>query len=80
MTKGKEGAASFDAASHQNNYNTTRINRAKAIRLKCLDCCAYQTLEVRLCASLNCPLWRYRMGREERDNLYCRKTKKTPLI
>lgn len=47
-----------------------RLNRAKAIRSKCLDCCAYQTVEVRLCTSYECPLWRYRMGKEERDDLY----------
>lgn len=47
-----------------------RISRAKAIRLKCLDCCVYQANEVKLCVSYDCPLWRYRMGHEEKDNLY----------
>lgn len=47
-----------------------RITRAKAIRLKCLDCCCYQSTEVRQCPSTECPLWRYRMGKEERDELY----------
>lgn len=47
-----------------------RISKTKAIRLKCLDCCAYQQNEVKLCASTNCPLWRYRMGHEEKDDLY----------
>lgn len=47
-----------------------RITRAKAIRLKCLDCCCYQSAEVRQCPSTECPLWRYRMGKEERDELY----------
>jgi len=47
-----------------------RISRAKAIRLKCLDCCAYQSAEVRLCTSYACPLWRYRMGKEEHDELF----------
>lgn len=50
--------------------NEKRINRSKAIRLKCLDCCCYQQAEVRLCTSYDCPLWRYRMGKEERDELY----------
>lgn len=49
---------------------TERLNRAKAIRQKCLDCCGYQSAEVRLCTSYSCPLWRYRMGKEERDDLY----------
>ena len=41
-----------------------RITRAKAIRLKCLDCCCGNTAEVRRCPSEYCPLWRYRMGKE----------------
>ncbi len=47
-----------------------RITRAKAIRLKCLECSAQQPSEVRCCEMKDCPLWRYRMGREERDELY----------
>lgn len=42
-----------------------RLTRGKAIRLKCLDCCCGNSAEVRRCASIKCPLWRYRMGREE---------------
>ena len=34
----------------------------KAIRLKCLDCCCGQAIEVKLCPSENCPLYPYRMG------------------
>lgn len=45
-----------------------RIGRAKAIRLKCLDCCAYQPAEVRKCPAADCPLWRFRMGREIKDD------------
>ena len=46
-----------------------RVNRAKAIRLKCLDCCADNMAEVRKCPATHCPLWRYRMGKEENDEL-----------
>jgi hypothetical protein len=46
-----------------------RIGRAKAIRLKCLDCCADQLAEVRKCPAVDCPLWRFRMGREIRDEI-----------
>ena len=46
-----------------------RISRSKAIRLKCLDCCAGQSAEVRKCQATHCPLWRYRMGKEENDEL-----------
>ena len=41
-----------------------RVSRSKAIRLKCLDCCCGQQAEVRKCPAENCPLWRFRMGRE----------------
>ena len=44
-----------------------RVGRSKAIRLKCLDCCAGQAAEVRRCPAENCPLWRFRMGREIKD-------------
>ena len=43
-----------------------RVTRAKAIRLKCLDCCCQQQAEVRRCTLKTCPLWIYRMGSEEK--------------
>lgn len=46
-----------------------RISRSKAIRLKCIDCCCGNMAEVRRCPLTNCPLWRYRMGYEENDEL-----------
>ena len=45
-----------------------RITRAKAIRLKCIDCCCGNTAEVRKCPAEHCPLWRYRMGKEIKDD------------
>ena len=47
-----------------------RLSRTKAIRMKCLDCCADQLAEVRKCPATNCPLWRYRMGRELKDEAF----------
>ena len=41
-----------------------KIGRARAIRLKCLDCTCNQPAEVRKCPATQCPLWRFRMGRE----------------
>lgn len=38
------------------------LSRAKAVRLKCMDCCCQQQVEVRLCNAVNCPLHPYRMG------------------
>ena len=43
-----------------------RITRGKAIRLKCLDCCCGSAHEVKLCPVEKCPLWRYRMGNENK--------------
>ena len=34
----------------------------EAIRRKCLDCCAGQIIEVRLCEATACPLWPFRAG------------------
>lgn len=47
-----------------------RLTPTKAIRAKCIDCCCGQAAEVRRCHIKRCPLWRFRMGREERDILY----------
>ena len=41
-----------------------RITRAKAIRLKCLDCCCGSAHEVRACVCRDCTLWRFRFGYE----------------
>lgn len=43
------------------------IGRAKAIRLKCIDCCCGNATEVRKCPATSCPLWRFRMGKEIKD-------------
>ena len=40
-----------------------RLTPMRAIRRKCLDCTAWQPVEVRLCASTLCALHAYRMGR-----------------
>lgn len=39
----------------------------KAMRLKCLDCCAGQLAEVRECPIEKCTLWPYRMGHRPTD-------------
>ena len=46
-----------------------KVTRAKAIRLKCLDCSCYQYKEVGLCTVTDCPLWPYRYGRGYEDPL-----------
>ena len=40
----------------------------KSIRAKCLDCCAGQPKEVRLCPAVNCQLYPYRMGHRPKSN------------
>jgi len=40
-----------------------RLTYLGAIRAKCLDCCGFQAVEVRLCTAVHCPLWPFRMGR-----------------
>jgi hypothetical protein len=34
----------------------------KALRARCIDCCAAQPSEVRLCTAVACPSWPFRMG------------------
>jgi hypothetical protein len=34
----------------------------KALRARCIDCCADQPSEVRLCTAVTCPSWPFRMG------------------
>lgn len=42
-----------------------RISPLKAIRAKCLDCCCFQSGEVRKCTAKNCPLWYFRFGKNK---------------
>ena len=63
----------------------------KAIRAKCLDCCADQVKEIRECPIEKCSLWPYRMGRRPKtepavksnglgDNLPAQKTEEGGYI
>ena len=40
-----------------------RMSPLKALRQRCVDCCAGSAREVRLCVSVTCPSWPFRMGR-----------------
>ncbi len=46
----------------------TRLTRAHAIRAKCLDCVCGQRREIKKCPATDCPLHRYRLGREVKNN------------
>ena len=39
----------------------TGRSRRAAIRLQCLECCGWQSAEVRRCHIKDCPLWPYRL-------------------
>lgn len=43
--------------------NTKVITPMKAIRAKCLDCCAGQYSEVKMCTCTTCPLYDFRLGK-----------------
>lgn len=40
-----------------------KLTTLKAIRRKCLDCCAGSANEVKLCGAEDCPLYAYRFGK-----------------
>jgi hypothetical protein len=44
----------------------SHLTPLRAIRRKCLDCCAGSAKEVRLCRARDCPLYGYRAGRNPR--------------
>jgi len=39
-----------------------RMSPLKALRLRCVDCCAASAHELRLCVSVTCPSWPFRMS------------------
>ena len=42
---------------------TDKVSPLKAIRAKCIDCCAGELAEVRNCHIEDCPLHPFRMGK-----------------
>ena len=39
-----------------------KLQRSRAIKAKCLDCCCYNAAEVMKCPCKDCPLWVFRKG------------------
>ncbi len=39
-----------------------RMSPLKALRARCIDCCAGSRHEVLLCTAVTCPAWPFRMG------------------
>ena len=56
-------AISHTYLTANNSITDDNYTRARAIRAKCLDCCCWQSAEVRQCTAKNCPLYPFRMGR-----------------
>lgn len=44
------------------------LQRARAIRMKCLECCGGNSAEVRRCEISDCTLWPWRSGRRPAQN------------
>ena len=61
---------------NNNLVDVKLLTPIQAIREKCIDCCAGDKNEVRLCESITCPQFLYRMGRRPKqndvDDLRCR--------
>ena len=47
----------------KDGLKTKNLTGMKAIREKCLDCCAWSFKEVDLCPAKDCALWPFRYGR-----------------
>lgn len=54
-----------------------KLSRTTAVRMKCLDCCCYQVAEVTKCPCVDCPLYCFRMGRDESGTRKKRLSKKS---
>lgn len=46
----------------QNEKVSKPTSPLKAIRAFCIECCGYQTSEVKSCTAPRCPLFEFRMG------------------
>jgi hypothetical protein len=47
--------------SGEKTIDSSKLTRAKAIKLKCLDCSGGSKAEVRLCTVTDCPLYQFRI-------------------
>lgn len=52
------------------------ITPMKAIRHKCLDCCAESSIAVKTCPVIQCSLWKFRLG----IHPFTEKNSKNPLL
>ena len=52
----------------------------KSIRLKCLDCCAGSSQEVKSCNCADCPLFPYKLGRRPSQSIKKQISNAEPLV
>ena len=48
---------------YQKEECAIHLSAMKALRARCLDCCAGNSAEVRKCVATDCPSWPFRMGK-----------------
>lgn len=61
-------AIAFKKLKEKFSGSEDRISPMKAIRLKCLNCCCNQRVEINLCTCEDCPLWVFRFGKNPYSN------------
>lgn len=44
------------------NYRADPLPRARAVRIKCIDCCGNSAHEARKCRIYSCPIWPWGMA------------------
>ncbi|MDO4982162.1 MAG: hypothetical protein Q4E35_01235 [Eubacteriales bacterium] len=49
---------------------TAKTSPLKAIKAKCLDCMGGHKKEVKLCPSVECPLWNFRNGHKPKVTVF----------
>lgn len=53
-----------------------KVSRAKAVKLRCLDCCGFNKKQVKECDGVNCPLYEMRLkGKLEGERAGSRRTR-----
>ena len=56
------------------------LSRTRAIRQKCIECCAGNAAEVRRCHITDCTLWPWRLGRGSLARLSTSKTDRLSAV
>jgi hypothetical protein len=54
----------------KHGLKTKRLTGMSAIREKCLECCNWNSAEVRKCSAIDCAVFPFRFGRSPRGDEY----------